>query len=249
MSNNSGGGPAIKVLCAGAMSEIVRELGRAFEVTAGIPVAAEFTRSAAVAERVRGGDAVDVVIATQAAIEDLVSVKKIVPESAAMVARSGIGVAVQAGRPKPDIGSVEAFKSALRNAKSVAYADPATGSPSANYLVGLFDRLGLTAALQSKAKLIGAVGGHAVVVCVAVARGEAEIGIQQISEIVPVKGVDFVGPVPAEIQHMTVFSAAVASAAANVESARHFIRFMTSDAAEPAIAAQGMEPIRSGGVS
>jgi molybdate transport system substrate-binding protein len=242
MPTSSADATVIKVLCAGAMTRIVRELGNAFERSAGIKVLAEFTRSGLVRDRMQRGEAADVAITTQAAIEQLANRRDVLPDSAAAVARSGIGVAVQAGQPKPDIGSAEAFKRSLRDARSIAYADPASGSPSANYLIGLLDRLGLAAELQSKTQLIGAAGGHAVVVCDTVARGEAEIGIQQIAEIVPVAGVDLVGPLPPDLQHMTVFSAAVAAVARNAEAARRFVDFITSAAARPVIAANGMEP-------
>jgi molybdate transport system substrate-binding protein len=241
MPTSSGDASAISVLCAGAMGEIVRELGDAFARVTGIKISADYTRSGLVKDRVRDGSAVDLAITTQAAIDELARGQFILPESAAVIARSGIGIAIRRGQPKPDIGSVEAFKRELRSAKSIAYADPATGSPSANYLVGLFDRLGLTAELKPKTRLVGASGGHAVVVCDIVARGEAEIGLQQIAEIVPVAGVDLVGPLPPEIQHMTVFSAAVASTARKPDLARRFLSFMRSDAAKSVIAANGME--------
>jgi molybdate transport system substrate-binding protein len=242
MATTSAAGTAIKVLCAGAMGRIVRELSDAFERSTGIKIATEFTRSGLVRDRVRGDEAVDVAVTTQAAIEELAGQMQVLPDSAAAVARSGIGVAIQAGRRRPDIGSAEAFKRSLRRAQSIAYADPATGSPSGNYLVRLFDRLGMAAELQSKTRLIGAADGHAVVVCEAVARGEAEIGIQQIAEIIPVAGIELVGPLPPDLQHMTAFSAAVTSRAGNAETARQLVGFLTSEAARAVIVANGMEP-------
>jgi molybdate transport system substrate-binding protein len=238
----SGDANAISVLSAGAMAEIVRELGGAFERATAIKVSAQFTRSGVVKDRVASAEIFDVAITTHAATEQLAAGGYIVAGSAAVVARSGIGIAVRAGAPMPDLGSVEAFKQVLRRAQSIAYADPATGSPSANYLVGLLDRLGMTTELKSKTRLVGASGGHAVVVCDIVVRGEAEIGIQQISEIIPVAGVALAGPLPPDIQHMTVFSAAVVSQSRNPDVARQFIRYLVSDAARPAIAASGMEP-------
>jgi molybdate transport system substrate-binding protein len=242
MATTSVDGTAIKVLCAGAMSRIVRELADAFERSTGIKISTEFTRSGLVRSRVRGGEAVDVAVTTRAAIEELAGQMQVLPDSVAAVARSGIGVAIQAGRRKPDIGSAESFKRLLRHAQSIAYADPATGSPSGNYLVRLFDRLGMASELQSKTRLIGADDGHAVVVCDAVASGEAEIGIQQIAEIIPVVGVELVGPLPPDLQHMTAFCAAVAARAGNAETARQLVGFITSEAARAVIVANGMEP-------
>jgi molybdate transport system substrate-binding protein len=242
MATSSADAAGIKVLCAGAMSRIVGELGDAFERSTGIKISAEFTRSGLVRDRLRSGEFVDVAITTQAAIEELAGRSEVLADSMVALARSGIGIAVQAGRRKPTIDSTESFKRSLCQAQSIAYADPATGSPSANYLVGLLDRLGIAAELKSKTRLIGSAGGHAVVVCDAVASGEAEIGIQQIAEIIPVAGVELVGPLPPNLQHMTVFSAAVTSRAAAAESARRFVRFMNSEAARPVIVANGMEP-------
>lgn len=232
---------AITVLCAGAMSMIIRELASAFEQATGERISAEFTRSGVVKDRVEDGETVDVVITTKAAMDDLVGRMMIVPDSAAVVARSGIGIAIRAGAAKPDISSVASFKHTLRDAKSIAYADPSSGSPSGRYLVQLFDRLGMSAQLKSKTRLIGAAGDHVVVVCETVAKGEAEIGIQQISEIIPVAGVELVGPLPSELQHMTIFSAAVGAGARNADSARRFVEFITSAAAAPVIKAKGME--------
>jgi len=224
------------------MSMIMRELAAAFEQATGERISLEFSRSGVVRDRVQDGALVDVVITTRAAIEHLAGLGKVLSDSATAVAHSGIGVATRTGAAKPDIGSVAAFERTLRDARSIAYADPATGSPSGNYLVGLFDRLGLSAELKPKTRLIGSAGDHAVVVCDAVAKGDAEIGLQQISEILPVPGVALVGPLPPELQQMTTFSAAAGSTAKNLACARRLIAFLTSAAAAPVIMANGMQP-------
>jgi molybdate transport system substrate-binding protein len=232
---------ALSVLCAAAMRPIVSALAQRFEQATGTKVVVEFTRSGLVRDRVRAGEAPDVVVTTREAIDTLVRDLKIVPGSMADVARSQIGVAVRAGAPRPDIASAAAFVRTLRAAKSVAYADPRTGSPSGRYLAQLFERLGLAAELKPKTRLIGGAGGHAVVVCDAVVRGEAEIGLQQICEILPVAGVDLVGPLPDDVQHVTVFATAITTDACNSDVAQRFVGILTSDIAAPIIKAAGME--------
>ena len=199
------------------MGEIVRDLGDAYEHATGIKVRAEFSRSPLVADRIRAGEFFDAVITTQSRIEELTGARQVVADTVVIVARSLIGVAVRAGRPKPDIGSVDAFVRTLRDANSIACADPAFGTASGLYLPDLFERLGLTAELKPKTHFIGAAGGAPIVVCAAVADGRAELGIQQVAEIVSVPGVDLVGPLPQEIQRITVFAIGVTSAAPNSE--------------------------------
>jgi len=242
MSTEPASPAAITALCAGAMSAIVRELVEGFRRTTGMPTAVEFTRSGLVRDRVQSGERVDVVITTRSALAQLVELGKVLSDSVVAVAHSGIGIAVRTGAAKPDIDSTLAFTRTLHGATSIAYADPATGSPSGNYLVALFDRLGMSAELSPKTRLVGAAGGHAVVVCEMVAAGGAEIGIQQISEILPVSGVELVGPLPPELQHLTTFSAAVGADAEYPDAARRLIAFMSSAAAAPVIKAKGMEP-------
>jgi molybdate transport system substrate-binding protein len=242
MAVDSGTATKLRILSSGAMREIVLDLGEAYRRGTGVKLSSEFTRSPLVRDRIRAGEAFDVVITTQSRIEALAKADKIIPSSAAALARSGIGVAVRVGQPKPDIGSVAAFVAALRAAKSIACADPAFGTASGLYLVELFDRLGLTAELQPKTRLVGAVEGSPVVVCAAVAKGEAELGIQQIAEIVAVPGTDLVGPLPPEIQHTTVFAAAVGSTAHNPAVARGFVAFLASEGAKPVLMAHGMDP-------
>jgi molybdate transport system substrate-binding protein len=237
-----GAAAEIRVLSAGAMAEIVEELGRPFERASGVKIVAEFTRSPLVRDRIRAGAVFDVVLTTRSRIDELARESKVSADSAMTLARSGIGVAVRAGQGKPDIGTVEAFIAALRGARSIACADPAFGTASGLYLQELFERLGLAAELKSKLRLVGTVGGKPVVVCAAVADGSAELGIQQIAEIVAVPGVELVGPLPAEIQHITEFAAVVASSAENAGAARAFVKFLASDEAKGVIAAHGMQP-------
>jgi molybdate transport system substrate-binding protein len=242
MATASAAATEIRVLSAGAVGEIVREIGDSYERVTGIKVSAEFSRSPLIRDRISAGEAFDIVITTQSRIKELAGKNKVISDSAAILARSSIGVAVRAGRTKPDIGSVEAFTGTLRGANSIACADPGFGTASGLYLMELFDRLGLTAELKPKMRLVGAVGGKQIVVCAAVADGNAGLGIQQIAEIVSVPGVDLVGALPPEIQHVTVFAVAVASVARNPGLARDFVAFLTSEAAKTVIAANGMEP-------
>ena len=149
------------------------------------------------------------------------------------LARSGIGVAVAAGAPRPDLSSAAALIGALRHAKSVAHSASASGV----YLKGLFQRLGLTDALGSRLREVRGEPVGAVV-----ARGEAEIGFQQISELLPVPGIDFVGPLPAEIQHTTLFAAGIVAHARARQAARAFTTYLRAPAAAPVIRKSGMEP-------
>jgi molybdate transport system substrate-binding protein len=231
----------IRILSAAAMREIVVELGEKYAAT-GIKLAPEFTRSPLVRDRIHAGEPFDLAVTTQARIAELANENKVVAETAIILGRSRIGVAVKAGRPKPVIGSVATFKHALQAARSIACADPTFGTASGLYLADLFERLGLAAELKAKMHLVGAEGGEAVVVCAAVASGKAEIGLQQIAEIVAVTGVDLVGPLPEEIQHTTIFSVAMPSAAPRPHLARAFVDFLASHAAKAVVAAHGMEP-------
>jgi molybdate transport system substrate-binding protein len=233
----------IRILSAGAMGEIVLAVAEICSHATGLKVSAEFSRSPLVRDRICAGEPFDIVVTTQSRVEELVRADKVIAETAATLARSLIGVAVRTGRPKPDIGSLDAFVDTLRRAKSIAVADPAFGTASGLYLRDLFDRLGLREELAPKLRLVGATGGEPVVVCAAVADGRAEIGIQQMAEIVPVPGVDLVGPIPRDIQHTTAFAAAVVSSAPNVLHAREFLNFFRSPAASDIIRKHGMEPV------
>jgi len=243
MTVSPGTAAGLRVLCGGALREIVDELGQRFGRLHDIKVAAEFTTSAAIRDRARADPSFDVVITTSPVIEALTASQTIVAESAAVVARSGIGVAVRAAARKPDISSTEAFVATLRGAHSIARADPAVGTPSGIYIQALFDRLGLTADLAPKTRFVPSIGGRPVVVCEAIAKGEAELGIQQISEIMAVAGVDLVGPLPAEIQHITDFWAAATAASQHTAIARQFVDFLGAPSSRAVMVAHGMEPL------
>jgi molybdate transport system substrate-binding protein len=187
-----------------------------------------------------GEESFEVAVLTPEAIDGLIKEGKIVPGSRADLAKTGVGVVVKAGAPLPDISTVEAFKRTLLAAKSVAYIDPAAGGSSGIYVAKLLERLGIAKEVNAKAVLVhgGAVADH-------VADGEAEIGIHQISEILPVKGATLVGPLPAAIQNFTVYSAGLSVAARDHTAAVGLIKFLSGPHALPIIEAKGMEPAGS----
>src|SRR5437660_7020469 len=230
----------IKVLTAGAFKQVLLALLPEFERTSGHKVMVQNDTVGALSKRIEGGEVFDLAVLTPAAVNDLSSKGKFVAGSRVNLARVGVGVVVKDGTPKPDIGSVAAFKQALLAAKSVAYIDPAAGGSSGIYVAGLLDKLGIAAEVKPKAKLIpgGAVAEH-------VAKGEAELGIHQISEILPVKGVTLVGPLPAEIQNYTVYAAGLGAQAKDGDAAKALIKTLTGPAAAEVLKSKGMQPAGS----
>ncbi len=187
-----------------------------------------------VARRVGDGETADVVMLPAPQIDGLIKQGKLIPETRVNVATSGVGVAIRAGAPKIDISSAEGVKKALLAAKTIAYS----GGPSGVHIENLIKKWGLTDQLKSKIVPprpnvpIGEV----------VASGDAEIGFQQVSELLPVKGIDYLGPLPPDIQEVTVFSAGVHKAAAAPEAGRALLKFLTAPEAAPIIKKTGMEP-------
>jgi molybdate transport system substrate-binding protein len=190
----------IKVLASGAVKEAYLELLPQFEQASGHRVATEWSSTPDIRKRIAAGESADLVILADNATQELIQQGKLAAGSRISFAKSGIGVAVCAGAPKPDIGSADALKRSLLAAKSVGYSAGASGI----YLLGMFEKLGI--ADQVKAKAAHVKPGEPV--GEVVARGEAEIGFQQVSELIHVKGIDYLGPLPAELQHVTVFPAA-----------------------------------------
>ena len=230
----------IKVLTAGAFKQVLLMLVPDFEKQTGHKVIVENDTVGALAKRIEGGEVFDLAVLTPAAVNDLSSKGKFVAGSRTNLGRVGVGVVVREGAPKPDISSVDAFKKALLAAKSVAYIDPAAGGSSGIYVAGLLDRLGVAAEVKPKAKLIpgGAVAEH-------IARGEAELGIHQISEILPVKGVTLVGPLPADIQNYTIYAAGLGAHGKESEAAKALLKTLSGPAAADVLKSKGMEPAGS----
>ena len=199
----------IKVISGGAFKQVLNALAEQYGNASGNKLDLTYRTVGQHLQLIKSGEeSFDVAVLTPDAIDGLIKDGKVVAGSRADLAKTGVGVAVKAGAPLPDISSVDAFKRALLAAKSVAYIDPAAGGSSGIYVGRLLERLGIAAEVNAKAKLIhgGAVADH-------IADGEAEIGIHQISEILPVKGVVLVGPLPADIQNFTFYSAGVGATA------------------------------------
>ena len=223
----------IKVMSSVAIKEAYLELVPAFERASEHKVTTLWVPTVDMMTRLKGGEVVDLVIMAAPAIDELTKAGKIVAGSSIPLAKSGVGIAVRAGAPRPDVGSVDALKRTLLAAKSIAYS---TG-PSGVYLTGLFQRMGIADEIKSKVKQVQGEPIGAVI-----ARGDAEIGFQQISELLPVKGIDFLGPLPAEIQQITVFSAGLHAAAKEPAAVKAFVTFLTTPDAGTVFKKAGMEP-------
>jgi molybdate transport system substrate-binding protein len=228
----------IRVVCSGAFKAAYLALVPDFECAGGHKVVTAWGSSVAgaptsIPNRLERGEPVDLVIMAAGRLDSLIGQGLIAAGSRTDLARSGIGVAVRAGAPKPDISTADALTRALREAQSIAHSSSASGI----YMKSLLQRLGLTQTLGDRIRQIQGEPVGAVV-----ARGEAEIGFQQVSELLPVPGIDYVGPLPAEIQELTVFSAGITAGARQPEAARALVAFLTSPAAAPLIRQSGMEP-------
>ncbi len=228
---------AIKVVSGGAFKQALNALAAQYRTQSGNTLDIAYRTVGQHLALIRADkEDFDVAILTPAAIESLAKEGKVVPGSRADLAKTGIGVAVKAGAPLPDIATVDAFKTALVAAKSVAFIDPKAGGSSGIYVEGLLARLGIAEEINAKAVLV-----HGGAVADRVASGEAEIGIHQISEILPVKGATLVGPLPAAIQNFTVYAAGVGATAKDGAAARALIGFLSGPQALPVIRAKGME--------
>lgn len=227
----------LKVLTAGAFKQIVLAMAPEFEKQSGHKLVVDNDTVGAVVKRIEGGEAFDVTFVAPNAIAGLVKSGKVAAGTSHDLARVGVGVMVKAGAPKPDISSVEAFKTAVLSAKTVAYIDPASGGSSGIYVAKLFEQMGIADQVKPKAKLKQ--GGY---VADLIVSGEAELGIHQISEIVPVKGVTLVGPLPKEIQNYTTYSAGISATATHADGAKAFIDFLRGPDAAALLKSKGMEP-------
>jgi len=225
---------SLTIFSTHALLEVLNALKADFERTHGCRLIFSFDPTQAVRRRIEEGETFDIAIATRGGIDALATGGRIAPETCVTVGRTGLGVSVRAGAPKPDIGSVEAFKRALLAAKSVVRSrEGASGA----FFEEVMERLGITDAMRDKIVIAGS--GRVAEVA---ARGEAELAVQQISELVPVQGADFVGPFPPELQQTTEFAAGAASASDARDTAAAFIALLAAPASAPLFTANGLEP-------
>jgi molybdate transport system substrate-binding protein len=230
----SAGAAEINVLSTQATQEAYLELVAQFEKATGHKVKTDFTGTLNVQKRLASGESFDMIVMAAPAIDEQIKLGKAVAGSRVDIAKSGTGVAVRKGAPRPDIGSVEALRKTLLSVKSIGYS---TG-PSGVYMLSVFDKLGV--ADQVKGKLKQTPSG--VFVGNLIASGETEIGFQQIAELVHFAGIDYVGPLPGELQRMTVFSAGIHAGAKQPDAARTLMKFLTAPAAAGVIRKHGLEP-------
>ena len=225
----------VKVIISGGFTAAYRELLPEFERASGVTVTTSSGGSVGngpntIGAQIRRGVAADVIILAREGLTDLIKEDRTVPGTDVDLARSVIGVIVHSGAPKPDISTVDALKRALLNAKSVAMSSSTSGV----YLTTvLFPKLGIAEQMKDKISTNGAA---------AVGRGEAELGLQQVSEVLPVPNVDFVGTIPEAVQYVTTYAAAVVKGSSQVEASKRLIAFLSSQGAAAAIKKSGMEP-------
>jgi molybdate transport system substrate-binding protein len=225
----------IKVFSTHAVFEVLSELEPRFERMTGHRLSLSYDPANVIKRQIEGGGAFDVAIVTRQVIDDLAKLGKIVPDTCIDIGRCGLGVAVRKGAPKPDISTVEGFKRTMLAAKSVVRSADGT---SGLYFERLLDRLGVAEDMRGKIRL-----GPSGRIAELVARGEAEMAVQQISELLPVTGAEFAGPFPPKLQFYTVFTVGVGTASKNREAAKAFIDFLTAPAAVPLFKTKGLEPI------
>ncbi len=228
----------IKVLSAGAFKQVVLALVPDFEKQTGHKVVVDNGTVGELKKRIEDGETFDVVAITPGMVDEFIAAGKVAPGSKQLLASVGVGVVVKEGAPKPDISTVEAFKKALLAAKTVAYIDPKSGGSSGIYFDKLLEKLGIADQVRAKAKLKN--GGY---VADLIVSGEAELGVHQISEIVPVKGVTLVGPLPKEIQNSTVYAAGLSATAKDKEAAQEFFKYLSGPDAGRVLKSRGMDQV------
>jgi molybdate transport system substrate-binding protein len=225
----------LKVLVSNALKSTMEEAVPDFEKTSGHKLSITFGAAAELKAAIEKGAPVDAAILTTATTDDLIKEGKLVAAGRADIARSGAGVAVRRGARKPDISTTAGFKQALLDAKSIGFVGAGATAP---YIRSLFDKLGIAEEVKGKLKVLPATNPAAN----AVANGEAEIGITQISEILPYPGAELVGPLPSEIQLYTVYPAAVAADTKEPAAANALIKYLTTPAAIAVLKSKGLNP-------
>lgn len=209
-----------------------------FERSSGHKVTFDFDGAiGAMTERVKAGEAADVVIVSGPQLDMLEKQGKVVLASRGDIAKVGVGLFVRKGAPKPDIGSVEAFKRTMLAAKSIGWNDPAAGAPVSIYMIGVMERLGIADVMKPKTVAFKQRSER----FEAVARGDVEIGFNQISEIIIAPGVELLGPLPDQLQNYTLFAGGIVASSKEQEAAKALLRFVSSPAAQETWKAKGFE--------
>jgi molybdate transport system substrate-binding protein len=232
MSSSAAERVAIKILCGGAMRGLMDDTVPLFERGSGTKVTIEFGLTSALKKAIADGAPFDIAVLPRPELDELAQQGKIASGTQTDITRSAIGVAVRAGAAKPNIATVDAFRRMLQRAASITYSD----GPSGAYVGALLQRLGIAAEMKPKTRLTTGP------VAELVAKGEAEIGIQQIVAILPVQGAELAGLLPGELQNIIVYAAGLAPQARNSAAARTFIAFMAMPEVIGLIRARGMEP-------
>lgn len=222
----------IKILSGGAMRTFLTEIVPLFERANGSKVDVAYRLTSVLKKDIADGAAFDIALLPRPEIDELAAAGRIAAGATADVARSTVGLCVRAGAPKPDIGTVAAFKAALLSARSISYSD----GPSGAYVGNLLGQLGLAEAMTPKTRLTSRP------VAELVAAGEAEIGLQQIVAILPVKGAELVGPLPAELQNVIIYAAGLSARAAEPKAAQAFIALTKTPQAGRIMRGKGLEP-------
>ena len=231
---------AVHVMSTLALVNAMRELVARYQQRAGIIATADYAPTNALLNRIRSGEAGDLAILTAQAVDQLIDEGLLASGSRRDIALSSVGVAVRAGAPKPEIGSVEAFRSTLLKAESIAYSRIGA---SGVFFADLIQRLGIAEEVNAKARIIPS-GFTAELV----ASGEAELAVQQVSELLAVSGIEVVGRLPSEIQSVTTFSAGLFPGSAHPEEAMRFAAMLSSRESTPILQASGLDPLHHGRV-
>lgn len=227
----------IKVLTSVALTSALNELAPKFEQATGNKLDIGYSLIADIRKRMMAGETADVIILSRPVMDELAKQDKFASDSIVDIAGTAVALAVRAGAPKPDINTVDALKQTLLNAKSIVYADPAKGGAAGVYFAHVVDRLGIADQLKSKTILVP--GAQAADM---VASGEAEIGVGQTSEIVPVAGAQVLGPLPGEFASTTVFTGGIGASSKDPDAAKSLMQFLGGPIAKPVLSAKGFQP-------
>jgi len=231
-------GAELRVLSNIGFQAVMEDIGPRFERATGHKLAMTFGTVGAVIKRMQGGETFDVVVVTQSGIDGLVKDGKVAPENASVVAFSRSGVAVRKGAPKPDISSAEALKRSLLSARSITYSDPATGAVSGIHFTKLLDRLGIAKEMTAKTVFHPKPGFAALLV----ANGQADIVVQPFQELIPVDGIEIVGPLPGDLQQTVVISVGIPAAVRDMEASKALVNFLRTAEATAVIKTKGLDP-------